>query len=178
MKNPFYLLSIVLFFLACRKSENVLPKSDLTLAANTRNCSDFVVYKYGTYKGDTITFEIRNFAEKLDTVTLSSKSVVLTKTACCEPSIQITTYKNYPPFSYCPGIVPVDYQPEPNLRWESISGELQMQVKAKLPSPPNYPMVKVNFMLKNVILKNEKGETITIPSLLLENVTVGGPIPG
>jgi hypothetical protein len=178
MKNYFYLLSILLFSFACSKVENTPLKAALNLRADTRNCSDFVVYKYGSYKGDTITFEIRNFAEKLDTVSNSLKAIDLAKKNNGETVIQITTYKNYPPFSYCPGIIPKDYQPEQDLVWESVSGNLEMKVKEKLPSPPNFPMVKVNFTLKNVILKNSKGDTITIPNLLMENVIVGGPIPG
>jgi hypothetical protein len=177
MKYSIYFLSLFFCFSACRKSENTPVKEELKFRASVSNCAEYLVYKFGSYKGDSITFEIRNFVEKLDTANKTLKTIALDEKDAV--NIIITNYKNYAPFSFCPGIIPKDYFPEPNLRWISIGGTISLQVKEKLPSPPiAYPMFKVDFLLKNVLLKNEKGETITISKMLLENAIIGGPLPG
>jgi hypothetical protein len=174
MKNLLFFAILLLF--ACKKQTFSPPSVDLKIAGTARNCSDFVVYQYGSLQGDSITFDIRNFAEKLDTAKNQTVTIALQKDQ--QPAIAITTYKNYVPFSYCPGIIPQGYQPEPNKIWTSESGEMTLLVKSKIPSSPSFPMFKVDFSLKNVVLKNSQGETITIPSHILQDVTVGGPLPG
>lgn len=179
MKPTVYCFLMVLFCWSCIKKEVITPQSELKLNDETKNCGEFVVYKFGTYNGKEITFEVRSYAEKLDTSSNKTVNITLTKGDCCDPKIAITTYKNYPLFSFCPGIIPKDFQPEPDQTWTSESGTLSMKVIEKLPSPPiAFPMFKVNFELKNIQLKNEKGETITIPSVIMNNVIIGGPIPG
>ena len=177
MKHSIYFFSLFFCCFACRKNEITTVQDDLKLRAGVSNCAEYLVYKFGNYKGDSVTFEIRNFVEKLDTTNKTLKTIALDEK---DPvNIIVTNYKNYAPFSFCPGIIPKDYFPEPNLRWVSIGGTISLQVKEKLSSPPTaYPIFKVDFLLKNVLLKNEKGETMTISKLLLENAIIGGLLPG
>ncbi len=177
MRKILYATIVLAFLAACTKKETITPKqNDLKLSGSLRNCGELVVYQYGSYKGDSITFEVRSFFNELDTTNKKTVNYTLKKNNGVE--LAITTYKNYVPFSFCPGIVPKDYQPEPDKTWASESGIISMTVKEKLPSQPNYPMFKVDFELKNVLFKNEKGEDITIPTLLLNDVRVGGLLPG
>jgi ABC-type multidrug transport system fused ATPase/permease subunit len=174
----FFSFTLFLFF-SCQKNTTITPTQDLTFFQETRSCGMFVVYQYGKYKSDSITFDIRNYENFIDT---SAALKTVTKTFdtgdCCAPTVNITNYQNYVPFSYCPGIIPKDYQPIPKSTWIAKTGEISMKIKQILPTVGLFPMYKMKFVLKNVVLKNEKNEVLLIDELILDDTIVGGPIPG
>ncbi len=174
----FYAFAFFIFF-SCKKNTTVAPTQDLTFFQDTRSCGIGVVYKYGKFKNDSITFEIRNYEQFLDT-SAALKTVIKTFDAgdCCAPTVNIVNYQNYVPFSFCPGIIPKDYQPIPKSTWTAKTGEISLKIKQVLPVAAAFPMYKMKFVLKNVVLKNEKNEIILIDELILDDTVVGGPIPG
>lgn len=179
MKQLAFLTFVFFLFFSCKKNTAIAPVQDLTFFQNSRSCAMNVVYQYGKFKNDSITFEIRNYEQFLDT-SAALKNVIKTFDAgdCCAPMVNITNYQNYVPFSFCPGIIPKDYQPIPKNTWTAKTGEISMKIKEVLPKIAFFSVYKMKFILKNVVLKNEKNEVILIDELILDEVIVGGPLPG